>query len=152
MLDNLNVHCSATLVGYVADLEGIDQSTLGKKGICGILKSQESRQAFLSDRSHRVRFVYLPKHSSWLNQIEIVFGIVSRRVIRRGNFKSLEDLKTRLLDFIGYFNKTFAQPFQWNYTGRHVPKDAIKRPNNWKENRAKRIPQSLTSALVSQQL
>lgn len=152
VLDNLNVHCSATLVGYVADLEGIDKSTLGKKGICGILKSQESRQAFLSDRSHRIRFVYLPKHSSWLNQIEIVFGIVSRRVIRRGNFKSQEDLKTRLLDFIGYFNKTFAQPFQWNYTGRHVPKEAIKRPNTWKENWAKRIPQSLTSALVTQQL
>ncbi len=152
VLDNLNVHCSATLVGYVADLENINQSTLGKKGVCGILKSQESRQAFLSDRSHRVRFVYLPKHSSWLNQIEIVFGIVSRRVIRRGNFKSQEDLKTRLLDFIGYFNKTFAQPFHWNYTGRHVPKEAIKRPNTWKENWAKRIPQSLTSALVTQQL
>ncbi len=84
---------------------------MGKKGVCIILKSQESRQAFLSDCSHRVRCVYLPKHSSWLNQIEIVSGIVSRRVIRRGNFKSQEDLKTRLLDFFGCFNKTFAQPF-----------------------------------------
>ena len=152
VLDNLNVHCSATLVGYVADLEGIDKGTLGKKGVSGILKSLESRQAFLSDRNHRVRFVYLPKHSSWLNQIEIVFGIVGRRVIRRGNFKSLQDLKDRLLDFITYFNNTFAKPFQWNYTGRHVPKDSIKRPNTWKENWAKRIPRTLTSALVTQQL
>jgi hypothetical protein len=44
VLDNLNVHCSATLVGYVADLEGIDKNTLGKKGVSGILKSQESGQ------------------------------------------------------------------------------------------------------------
>ena len=151
-LDNLNVHCSATLVGYVADLEGIDKRMLGKKGVCGILKSMESRQEFLSDRSHRVRFVYLPKHSSWLNQIEIVFGIVSRRVMRRGNFKSLEDLKNRLLDFITYFNNTFAKPFAWNYTGRRVEKDSIKRPNTWKENWAKRLAQPMTSALVSPQL
>ena len=152
MLDNLNVHCSATLVCYVADLEGIDRSTLGKKDRSGILKSMESRQAFLSDRSHRVRFVFLPKHSSWLNQIEIVFGIVGRRVMRRGNFKSLQDLKDRLLDFITYFNTTFAKPFAWNYTGRRVEKESINRPNTWKENWAKRLAQPLTSALVNQQL
>ena len=152
VLDNLNVHCSATLVGYVADLEGIDKGTLGKKGVSGILKSLESRQAFLSDRSHRVRFVYLPKHSSWLNQIEIVFGIVSRRVMRRGNFKSLQELKDRLLDFITYFNNTFAKPFEWNYTGRHVQKESIKRPNTWKENWAIKLPRTRTSALVTQQL
>ena len=152
VLDNLNVHCSATLVGYVADLEGIDKGTLGKKGVSGILKSLESRQAFLSDRSHRVRFVYLPKHSSWLNQIEIVFGIVSRRVMRRGNFKSLQELKDRLLDFITYFNNTFAKPFEWNYTGRHVQKESIKRPNTWKENWAIKLPRTRTSDLVTQQL
>ena len=132
VLDNLNVHCNATFVGYVAELEGIDNSTLGKKGRSGILKSMASRQKFLSDRSHRVRFVYLPKHTSWWNQIEIVFGSVSRRAMRRGNFKSREDLKQRLLDFMDYFNTTFAKPFQWNYTGRRVRSDSIKRPSTWK--------------------
>ena len=136
VLDNLNVHCSVTLVGYVAELEGIDPRTLGKKGRNGVLKSMASRQKFLSDRSHRVRFVYLPKHTSWLNQIEVVFGIVSRRVMRRGSFTSLEHLKERLLDFIDYFNRTFAKPFQWNYTGRHVKPATIRRPSTWKENRA----------------
>ena len=79
--DNLNMHASESLVRSIARLEGIDESTLGQKGKSGILESVASRQTFLSDRSHRVRFVYLPKHSSWLNQIEIVFGIVTRRAI-----------------------------------------------------------------------
>lgn len=149
VMDNLNVHCSATLVEYVARLEGIDKSTLGRKGRSGILKSVASRQEFLSDRSHRVRFVFLPKHTSWLNQIEIVFGIVSRRVMRRGNFKSLEDLKNRLIDFINYFNKTFAKPFQWNYTGRPVRKDTIKRPATWKEGWVTSRQSRWTSTLVA---
>ena len=149
VLDNLNVHCSASLVGYVAEREGIDKSTLGKKGHSGILKSMASRQKFLSDRSHRIRFVYLPKHTSWLNQIEIVFGIVSRRVMRHASFKSLEHLKERLLDFIQYFNRTFAKPFEWNYTGRPVRKDTIKRPSTWKESRANSRQARLTSTLVA---
>ena len=148
VLDNLNVHCSATLVSYVAKLEGIDKNTLGIKGVSGILKSVESRQAFLSDRRHRVRFVYLPKHTSWLNQIEIVFGIVGRRVMRRGSFKSLAELKDRLLDFIDYFNRTFAKPFQWNYTGRPVKNESLKRPSTWKEVWARQHQITLSSALV----
>lgn len=147
VLDNLNVHRSVTLVCYVAEREGIDKSTLGKKGRCGILKSVESRQAFLSDRSHRVRFVCLPTHTSWLNQIEIVFGIASRRVMRCGNFKSQTDLKERLIDFINYFNRTFAKPFQWNHTGRPVHSGVVKRPSTWKEKWANSRQTTLTSNL-----
>lgn len=132
--DNLNIHCSESLVRYVARLEGIDESTLGKKGKSGILKSVATRQVFLSDLSHRVRFVFLPKHTSWLNQIEIVFGIVGRRAVRGGNFNSVAALKQRLLDFIAYFNRTFAQPFRWTYTGRPVTAATVKRPATWKEN------------------
>jgi len=117
VLDNLNTHCSASLVEMVARLCDIDE-VLGKKGIRGVLKSVKSRQEFLSDLSHRIRFVYTPKHSSWLNQIEIVFGVVMRKVIRRGNFTSVEDLRSKLLAFIEYFNQVFAKPFNWTYTGR----------------------------------
>ena len=148
VMDNLNTHCSETLVRYVARLEGIDESTLGQKGKSGILKSMATGQAFLSDRSHRIRFVYLPKHTSWLNQIEIVFGIVGRRAVRRGNFASLSALKERLMHFIDYFNRTFAKPFRWTYTGRPVTAETVKRPATWKENWASRRENGLTLALV----
>jgi len=91
---------------------------LGKKGVRGVLKSVASRQAFLSELSHRIRFVYLPKHSSWLNQIEVVFGVIMRKVIRRGSFTSVDDLRMKVLNFIEYFNRVFAKPFRWTYTGR----------------------------------
>jgi len=148
VVDNLNIHLSEMLVRYVARLEGIDESTLGKKGTSGILKSMATRQTFLSDRRHRIRFVYLPKHTSWLNQIEIVFGIVGRRVVRRGNFPSLIALKDRLLRFIDYFNRTFAKPFRWTYTGRPVTAETVKRPATWKENWANRRTNGETLALA----
>ena len=115
--DNLNIHCSETLVQVVAKACEIT-TTLGKKGVCGVLKSVASRQAFLSEESHRIRFVYTPKHSSWLNQIEVVFGVIVRKVIRRGSFTSVKDLRDKLLNFIDYFNRVFAHPFRWTYTGR----------------------------------
>ena len=115
--DNLNIHCSETLVLVVAEACGI-ATPLGKKGVRGVLKSVASRQGFLSEPSHRVRFVYTPKHSSWLNQIEGVFGVIMRKVIRRGSFTSLKDLRDKLVDFIDYFNRVFAHPFRWTYTGR----------------------------------
>jgi transposase len=117
VLDNLNIHCSASLVELVARLCGTEDD-LGKKGKRGVLKSQKSRQEFLSDLSHRIRFVYTPKHSSWLNQIEIVFGVIMRKVVRRGSFTSVDDLRSKLLAFIDYFNQVFAKPFKWTYTGR----------------------------------
>jgi len=148
VVDNLNTHCSESLVLYVARAEGIDPSTLGQKDKAGILKSMASRQAFLSERSHRIRFVYLPKHSSWLNQIEIVFGIVTRRVLRRGNFKSTEALQKQLLDFIDYFNRTFAKPFRWTYSGRPVTAATVKRPATWKVKWVSRRETGKTLALV----
>jgi transposase len=123
VVDNLNIHCSETLVEVVARACGLEQP-LGKKGVRGVLRSVASRQAFLSDRSHRIRFVYTPKHSSWLNQIEVVFGMIMRKVIRRGSFTSVSDLKDKLLNFIAYFNRVFAKPFRWTYTGRPLLKGA----------------------------
>jgi transposase len=117
VVDQLNTHLSETLVQVVAAECGIDD-VLGTKGKQGILKSMDTRRAFLSEPTHRVRLVYVPKHSSWLNQIEIWFSILMRRLLKRASFTSTDDLQARILAFIDYFNRTMAKPFKWTYTGR----------------------------------
>ena len=116
--DNLTTHVSASLVLPVAALLGMDIGTLGRKGICGILKSVATRRSFLTDPSHRIRFAYTPKHTSWLNRVEIWFGVLSRRCLTRGSFRSAKDLRERVLAFVEYYNKTNAEPYKWTFAGR----------------------------------
>lgn len=120
IVDQLNTHQSASLVHLVATQCQLSQD-LGLKGKSGILKSMPSRAAFLSDPSHRIRFVYVPKHTSWLNQIECWFSILVRRLLKRGNFTSTNDLKQQILKFIDYFNRTLAKPFLWKFEGFDDP-------------------------------
>jgi transposase len=86
-----------------------------------VLKSQASRAAFLSDQGHRIRLVYTPKHTSWLNQVEIWFSILVRKLLRRSSFTSVEDLRARVLAFIDYFNRTMAKPIRWLYSVEPKP-------------------------------
>jgi transposase len=115
--DQLNTHQSESLVRLVATRCGITDD-LGTKDKLGILQSMPTRATFLSDPTHRLRFVYTPKHCSWLNQVEIWFSILVRKLLRRGTFTSTDDLCERILAFIAYFNRTMARPFKWTYTGR----------------------------------
>lgn len=116
--DNLNTHQSEAVVRLVAELSGLEASALGQKGKSGVLKNMPSRQAFLRDPSHKMVFHFTPKHASWLNQIELWFSILVKKVIRRGNFLSQEDLRQKILSFIDYFNATLAKPFRWTYQGK----------------------------------
>jgi transposase len=115
--DQLNTHKSETLVRFVAEQCNIHED-LGVKGKSGILTSVDTRTAFLACPSHRIRFVYTPKHASWLNQVEIWFSILVRKLLRRASFVSKQNLAQRILAFIDYFNETMAKPFKWTYKGR----------------------------------
>jgi transposase len=119
--DQLNTHKSSSLVEYVADFCGVEDD-LGIKGKEGILKSMSSREEFLSNKDRRIVFHYTPKHASWMNQIEIWFGILMRKVIKRGFFLSKDDLKNKILNFMDYFNETMAKPFKWTYEGKVLSK------------------------------
>jgi len=116
--DNLDTHMSESVVRLVARQCGIDEATLGRKGRDGVLARKASRQAFLRDHSHRITFHFTPKHASWLNQIEIWFSILVRKLLRRASFVSKADLKDRIERFIDYFNQTMAKPFKWTWAGK----------------------------------
>ena len=115
--DQLNTHKSESLVRFVSEHCQLDVE-LGIKGKTGLLQTMQTREDFLCNTEHSIVFHYTPKHASWMNQIEIWFGILSKKLIKRGNFPSKENLKTRILNFIDYFNQTMAKPFKWTYQGK----------------------------------
>ena len=117
-MDQLNTHQSEGLVRYIAKECGIEDD-LGEKNKSGILKNMKSRQEFLENEEHRIRIVYTPKHCSWLNQVEMWFSILGRMLLnKRASFKSLEVLKSKIKEFIEYYNTNLAKPFKWTYSGK----------------------------------
>ncbi len=82
------------------------------------IKKYEFQNGFLTNEDHRIRFMYTPKHCSCLNKLEICFSILARKLLNRGSFSSLENLRLKLNRFIEYFNENLAKPFKWNYEGK----------------------------------
>jgi len=87
------------------------------RSLCGHLTTRKTRAAFFSDPTHRLRFVYTPKHSSWLNQISIWFSILVWRLLSRLSCTSVQELRAHILAFIAYYNRTSNGAFHWTYKG-----------------------------------
>lgn len=111
VMDNLNTHWSLAVCRLFARLNGVKFEP--KK-----LRRGPQRRAFLTDPSHRHVIHYTPKHGSWLNQVEIWFSVLARRVLRRGDFVSKADLTRKVLAYIDYYNTCKAHPYAWTYTGK----------------------------------
>ena len=116
LADHLNTHLSETLVRYVAKQIGF-HNELGIKEKKGILKNLDSRKAFLEDPEHRIRFVFTPKHCSWLNPIENWFAKLQRHVITNGNFSSVKELNAKIEAYINYYNLCLIKPLNWKFNG-----------------------------------
>ncbi len=126
IVDQLNTHMSASLVEWVAQILG-DTQDLGKKGQRGILANKATRKAYLTQQAHQIRFVYTPKHCSWLNLVECWFSALSKRVLRRGNFSSKEELKRKLTAYIKYYNDKLAKQFNWSISKKKDVKELIEK-------------------------
>ena len=116
IVDCLDIHRSHALVDWVAQRDGLKDAVAALRQQKTLTKA--GRMSFLSDPSHRIRFVYTPTHCSWLNQIELWFSALTRAVLRRGSFNSVEDLTQAIMAFIAHYNELKARPYKWTYTGQ----------------------------------
>jgi hypothetical protein len=111
VLDNLNTHWSIEVCEYIAALSDVPFEPWR-------LRTGKQRRAFLTDPAHRHVFHFTPKHGSWLNQVELWFSVLSRRLLRRGDFASPEEFERRLRAFLEDYNAHQAHPYRWTYTGQ----------------------------------
>jgi transposase len=110
--------CSDNLVTFLWDL--MDQAPEGLDLHCivdNLSAHQTDQVAELLEYNPRVHLHFTPTHASWLNQVELFFSIVERRLLRRGEFASVDELAARIIGFIKDYNRR-AAPFRWTYEGR----------------------------------
>jgi transposase len=110
VVDNLNTHWSLDVCRLVSEWCGLPF-------VAKELKTGRQRRAFLSDPSHKHVFHFTPLHGSWLNQVELFFSVLARRLLRRGDFASALEFEQCLTHWLENYNTRHAHPYRWTYTG-----------------------------------
>jgi len=120
VMDNLNTHFNDEFCKAVADLSGVTYTAL---------KTGTQRRQWLQEKDKRIVIHFLPFHGSWLNRIEVWFGILKKKCLKNQSFLSVQNLKEIIEQFIQTWNQHFAHPFTWKYTGEGLFEKAISRFN-----------------------
>ena len=120
--DNLAGHSTELVCHTVALLAGVDYPTL---------KTAPERREWLASEGKRIIFHFTPCHGSWLNQIEIWFGIMQAKAVRGKSFSDKEELGDAILTFCDTWDEHFAHPFRWTYTGEGLAEKVVCRVTDW---------------------
>lgn len=117
--DQLNIHQSSSLVEYVASVCGYNGNLEKKESQAFKKIGRHVWSFFLMKTIASVFFIHqnMP-HASWLNQIEVWFSILARKLLKRLSVPSKDELKNKIFQFIEYFNVTAAKAFRWTYKGK----------------------------------
>ena len=110
VLDNNLTHSTPAVCALVAEMSGIALPAVG-------LETAKARRAWLGDPTRKHSFRFTPVHGSWLNQVEMFFSVLSRKLLRRDDFPSAEAFVARLESWMGWYNREWAHPYRWTYAG-----------------------------------
>jgi len=120
IMDNLNSHCCYELCELIAKYSNVDCPSEKE------LNNMQKRREWLMSDSKRIIFHYTPFHGSWLNQVEIWFGILNAKCLRE-SYSSPGAMYKAINEFSELWNTLSAKPINWKYTGEGLPVKAVKR-------------------------
>lgn len=118
IMDNLSTHYHDDFCQTVAELCAVPYPPL---------KSGAERRQWLQSDHKRIVVHFLPFHASWLNMVEIWFGILKSKCLKHDYFCSVEQLREAIGAFVETWNEFFAHPFTWSYTGEGLHAKAVRR-------------------------
>jgi len=118
IMDNLSPHYHDDFCHTVAELSGVPYSPL---------RTGAERRQWLQSQHKRIVVHFVPFHASWLNMVEIWFGILKSKCLKYDHFFSVEQLCEGIMTFIDTWNEFYAHPFTWSYTGEGLHAKAVRR-------------------------
>ena len=117
VMDNLSSHCNESFVNLIARLSDME---------CPKLKTAKERREWLQSDQKRIVVHFTPFHGSWLNWVEIWFGILNQKCLK-ASFDSAESLIAAIYKFLDIWNSLLAHPFNWKYDGKGLHEKAVTR-------------------------